>query len=68
MRYVLILALLATGCAFIDETSAKCRGLKAHDPQLCLGEQFQQIPNLQCEINGKIYPEAICRDRRGEVW
>jgi hypothetical protein len=56
MRYVLVLAILVTGCA----SGARCPGLKTHDPQLCLGEQFQQIPNFE--------NEALIRAARGEVW
>ena len=61
MRYLLATIILSlTGCAFINETTPKCPGLRAYDPQLCLGEQFQQLPNFE--------NEAIIRRQRGEVW
>lgn len=59
--FVLITFLVTTsGCAFIKETMTTCPGLKPYDPQLCRGEQFQQLPNFE--------NEALIRRERGEIW
>jgi hypothetical protein len=65
MRYILatILISLLTGCAAVNHTLdivSTCPGLRPYDPQLCRGENFQQLPNF---VN-----EAIVRRKRGEVW
>ena len=64
MRYIFaIVALLLTGCSAMDHalTAARtCPGLRPHDPQMCRGEFFQQLPNFE--------NEALIRRQRGEIW
>lgn len=61
MRYIFaILVILLTGCSTVRQITSTCPGLRPHDPQMCRGEYFQQLPNFE--------NEALVRRSRGEIW
>ncbi len=64
MRYIFAtVVILLTGCSSVDYAlmaTSTCPGLRPHDPQMCRGEFFQQLPNFE--------NEALIRRQRGEYW
>ena len=69
MKSIIILLLTSTlfGCA---DTSTMCRHSQFYRPgDVCIrdGEKWHQLPNGYCNIDGRMYPEAICVNMRGGV-
>lgn len=57
MKYLIVLALLLSGCSSYRPL---CPGTRYYDPQICRGEKWQQLPNFE--------NEALIRHQRGERW